>query len=207
MKTMIGLVVMVALVAGVVGCDSTPSELDYKDVRVRVMTLSIPDDWERPDEYVSLVNDFYAAFTVEERQAIEIDAYGDVAKENAFLMPATFDMVALSESSDTVWPGWDITLETIGVSAGEFAEILQWNVVAGFTDLTRETHQQLTIGGYEAWETMYTGKSEGESVQICVLIVFPPDDIGVLVMAVKKGKWSKYEDIWETIRDSVEFHY
>ena len=205
MKTIIGLVVMVALVAGVVvGCDTT-SELDYKDVTVGPMTLSIPGDWERPDDYSYVVADFSAAFTVEERQAIEIDAYGDAAEEDAYMMPATFDMVALTESADMVWTGWDVMLETMGVSAGEFAEILQWNIVAGFTELTRETHQQFTIGGYEAWETMYTGTLEGESVQICVLIVFPPDDVGMLVMVVKQGKWSKYEDIWDTIRDSVDF--
>ncbi len=203
MKTIVGLIVIVALVLGtMVGCQTTPSEQAYRDLSVGPMTVSMPDDWQRPGDYAELVEGAFTGFTEEERQAIQVDAYEDES-EDAVILIMTIDMVESAELVGLTWRGWDIELGEMGVTAGELAEMVQFGLLVEFTELSRETHRQLTIGGHEAWETMYTAESEGESVQVCVLIDFAPDDIGVLLMMVKQAKWAQFEETWEEIRDSV----
>ncbi|MCK4369388.1 MAG: hypothetical protein KAV68_07020 [Dehalococcoidales bacterium] len=203
MKTIVGLIVIVAMVLGtMVGCQTTPSEQGYRDLSVGPMTVSIPDDWQRPEDYEEFVEEVFTGFTEEERQIIQADVYGDKS-EDAVTMLMTIDMVGSYELMDFTWRGWDIELEEMGMTAGEYSEMTQYGLVAGLTELTREVHRQLTIGGNEAWETTYTAKSEGEPVQVCVLIVFAPDDAGVLLMMVTQAKWAKFEGAWNTIRDSV----
>lgn len=188
------------------GCATdTETEVTYKDLSVGPMTVSIPDDWQRPEDYEEFIEEFYAVYTAEERQAIQVDGYEDES-EDAYIVPMTMDMVAMAESAGLTWRGWDIELGETGITAEDYAEMSQWALMAGFTELSRETHRQLTVGGHDAWETTYTGKAtEVEPVQICLLIVFPPDDSGVLLMVVKEDKWSKFEDVWDMIRDSVQF--
>ncbi len=205
MKTIVGLIVMVTIVFGaMVGCDSTSSEPGYKDVTVGPMTVSVPDDWQRPADYAELMEEFFAAFTEEESQAVELDGYGDESEDVAIVL-MTMDMVEMAESAGFSWRGWDIELEESGVTTEEFAEMAQGNLMAELTELSRETHRQLTIGGHEAWESTYTAKSEGESVQVCMMIVFAPDDMGMLLLIVSQDKWSESEEVWEEIRDSVQF--
>jgi len=203
MKTTVGLIVIATMVLGtMVGCQATPTEQVYRDVSVGAMTVSIPDDWKKPEEYAELMEEIFTGFTEEERQAIQADAYEDKS-EDAAIVIMTIDMVESYELMGLSWQGWDIALEELGMTAGEFAESAQWGLIAEFTELTREMHRQLTIGGNETWESTYTAKSEGEPVQVCVSIVFAPDDAGILLVVVTQAKWAEFEGTWNKIRDSV----
>lgn len=203
MKTTVGLTVMATIVLGtMVGCQTTPTEQVYRDVSVGRMTVSIPDDWKKPAEYAEVMEEIYSGFTEEEEQAIQADAYEDKSGDAAIVV-MTIDMVESFELSGVSWQGWDIALEEMDMTAGEFAEMVQFGLIAEFTELTREIYRQLTIGGNETWETRYTAKSEGEPVHICILIVFAQDDVGLLLMTVTQAEWAKYKGTWTKIRDSV----
>jgi hypothetical protein len=203
MKTIVGLIVISTMILGtMLGCQDTSTEQVYRDVSVGAMTVSIPDDWQRPEDYAEVIEGVFTGFTEEQRQAIDADAYVDKS-ENAIILIMTVDMVEAYELAGFSWQGWDIALQEMNMTAGEFAESAQWGLMAELTELTREIHRQLTIGGNEAWESTFTAKSEGEPMQICVLIVFASDDAGVLLIWVTQAKWAKFEETWNKIRDSV----
>ena len=203
MKTIVGLMVVAVLVLGtVVGCDTTPSEQGHRDVSVGPMTLSVPDDWERPDDYAELTEELFTIFPEEEKEAIRVDFYGDEAEET-ILVPMTLDMAEYAELMGLTWRGWDIEMAEAGMTTEEYAEMAHWGLLTELTEISRETHRQLNIGGHEAWESTYTAELEGEPAQVCILIVFPPDGVGILLMMMPQDKWSGFEEVWETIVDSI----
>ncbi len=201
MKTIVGLIVIVALALGtMVGCQTTSSEQVYRDVSVGPMTVSIPDDWERPEGFEEYVEDFYTFISDEDRQAIQINGYSDKSEE-VCLVFITVDWV---ESTGT-WIGWDILLEAMDMSTDEYALMLQSGFLLDLEELNREKHHRLTIGGNETWETIYTGISQGESSKVCVLVVFAEYDVGLVMFMGKEAAVEEYEEVWETIRESVQF--
>jgi hypothetical protein len=203
MKTIVGLIVVVTIVLGtMVGCQTTPSEQGYQDLSLGPMTVSIPDDWQRPEDYEGVLEELFINFSEEDKQVIQVDVYEDKS-EDAFLFMERIDMVGVFELDGLTWRGWDIELEEVGKTTEDFAEMIQGNLTGGFTELTQEVHRQLTIGGREAWETTYTAEFEGEPVQVCFSVVFAPDDAGIVLMIVTQTKWSNSEDVWDTIKNSV----
>ena len=203
MRKIAFLLVVASMLLGVGGCSSSPADVSYRDVSVGPMSVSIPDGWERPDEFEGLAEEFHAAFSGELGQAVQLDAFGDESEEVAIVL-VMMDMAAIAESSGVAWRGWDIELEAAYMTKGEYAELTQTILIGEFTELTRETHQQLTVQGYEAWESSYTAESEGESVYVCILMVFTSDDLGMLFLVAPQDEWSQYQETWTTIRDSVD---
>ena len=185
-----------------VGCQTTPSEQVYTDVSVGALTVSIPDDWERPDELDDLAGELYATISLMGEQTIQFDAFSGDSDDVALVL-VMMDMVAIAESGGADWGGWDAELEEIYMTKEEYVEIIQGSLVGEFSELTRETHQQLTVQGHEAWESIYAAESEGDPVHICLLVVFTEDDLGMLILIVQQNKWSKHQENWTTIRDSV----
>ena len=203
MRKIAFLLVVASMLLGVGGCSSSPADVSYRDVSVGPMSVSIPDDWERPNDYEDLEEEVYTAFAGLGEEAVQLDAFGDKSDEVGIVL-VMIDMAAIAESSGVAWRGWDIELEAAYMTKGEYAELTQTILIGEFTELTRETHQQLTLQGYEAWESLYTGESEGEPVQICILVVFIVDEWGMLYLVAPQDEWSQYQETWTTIRDSVD---
>lgn len=149
-----------------------------------------------------LAGGLYDTISLMGDQTVQFDAFGADSDDVALVL-LMMDMAAIAESSGADWRGWDIELEEAYMTKGEYVEIIQGSLVGEFSELTRETNQQLAVQGYEAWESLYDAESDGEPVQICLLVVFTEDELGMLILIVKQNKWSKYQENWTTIRDSV----
>jgi hypothetical protein len=199
LKKILGLVVAVAMVAGVMaGCG--PSEPTYTGVTVGSMTVSIPDDWQRPEDYEdmlgSIINESTAGW-------VEADVYE--AKSGDFLiLIESIDMVAYYELQNWGWRGWDAELEEAGMTKEDYVEYyIQSGLADGSAEITLVARQSLTIGGYESWESSFTADDGEDITHISVVVVFAPDDLGVLQLMLKEDDWAKFEDTWTTIRDSI----
>jgi hypothetical protein len=199
LKRIVGLVVALAMVLGAAaGCDPTPAEPVYTDVSVGPLTASIPDDWERPEGY----DDIMAAFLGSAGGWTEGDVYED-SSGNALVFLEVIDMVGYYELQDWVWQGWDAELAAADVTREDYAGLIGENLLAGSMEITQQTHQQLTICGYESWESTFIASYEDETKHICLTAVFAPEDAGVLFMVIEESKWTQFEDIWTAIRDSI----
>ena len=68
-----------------------------------------------------------------------------------------------------------------------------------------QSQQRLTIHGNEALEIQVTRQSGDKSIKNNLMVVFGPDDMGMLWFSVEEDKWSEFEDIWYKVRDSAQF--
>lgn len=76
MKPIVVLIVMAVMLSGVmVGCKASPEEEVYRDVSVGPMTVSIPSEWERPEEYEEIVEEATSEWEAEFVQTLQIDYY------------------------------------------------------------------------------------------------------------------------------------
>ena len=166
------------------------------------MTLSIPDDWQRSEEeYAEAEEEFLAAFTEEERQAVHFDAYGDESEDFTIAL-ITMDMVEMSELGGLGWTGWEEAMETYDITKEDY--LASFGSVV-FGELTQTSSVPHTIHGKEAVEGQFEGMVEGVLSVVNVLLVFPENDLGWVMLLVEETSAVEFEDIWETIRDSVEF--
>ncbi len=203
-KTIVGLIVIAVMLSGVmVGCEqATPGEEVYTEVSVGPMTVSIPDDWER-EEHAEIVEYFASALGTDLPAYMQVDMYVDESEDVALIL-MLMDMRGLYELNDTPWEGWDIMLEDAYMTKEYFAIILSSGFIGELQELSREVHRQVTIHGNEAWESQLTGNIEGVAARVNLLVVFAPDDMGVLAMATGEAERENFEEIWDEIRDSVE---
>ncbi len=205
MKTIVGLIVIAVMLSGVVvGCEqATPGEETYTDVSVGPMTVSIPDDWERWEDYAEMVEDLASTIGTEMLPFAQVDGYEDQSEDVALLL-LVLDMRGSYELEGIPWEGWDIMLEDAYMTKEYFAIILSSGFIGELQELSREVHRQVTIHGNEAWESQLTGNIEGVAARVNLLVVFAPDDMGVLAMATGEAERENFEEIWDEIRDSVE---
>lgn len=204
MKTIVGLVVVAVMLSGVmVGCGATTGEEVYTEVSVGPMTVSIPDDWERPMEHAEIVEDFASAIGTEMLPFVQLDTYEDTSGDaGVFLF--VMDMKRLVELEGIPWEGWDIMLEDVYMTKEDYATILSSGLIGELQELSREVHRQVTIHGNESWESQLTGNIEGEPGRVNLLFVFAEDDMGMLMMGLGEAEWGEFEATWDRIRDSVE---
>lgn len=203
-KIIAGLLAIAVMVSGVmVGCEGTTGEVVYTEVSIGRMTVSIPDDWERPGEHAEIVEDFASYMVPELMPFIQLDAYVDQS-EDVFLAPIVMDMKQLVELEGIPWEGWDIMLEAAYMTKEDYATMASVGFIGELEELSRKVHRQVTIHGNEAWESHFTGNMEGMATRANLLIIFGEDDMGILVMLVEQPKWGEFEAIWDEIRDSVE---
>lgn len=200
MRKILALMVAVFMLSGVVGCGSSPSEYTYTEVSVGSMTMSLPDHWQRPDDYEELIEATFGSYSSEVLQA---DTYSDDAEDFVIIIEL-LDMNAYFESEGMSWRGWDTELEEVAMTTGDYAEFIHSGFVEGLTDVGQESHQQLTIGGHESWETTCTGEDEDETVHIGVVVVFTPDALGVVFMVASEVEEAQFEEVWTEVRDSID---
>ena len=205
MKTIVGLIVIAAMFSGVmVGCAAPPEEEVYQQVSVGPMTVSIPGDWERPKEYAEVKEAFTSALTPDLIQSMQIEIYAVPKSKDVLLSVIRWDQRQFSELQGTSWEGWESSLEAEGITKEEFVKIFSSGFIGKVEQLTIEVHRQLTIHGNEAWESQFTGKIKDKPTRINMLLIFAPDDMGILMMFVKEAAWGKFEGTWDKIRDSAE---
>ena len=204
MKTIVGLIVIAVMLSGVVvGCEDTTGEEVYTEISVGRMTVSIPDDWERWEDYAEMVEDLASTIGTEMLPFAQVDGYEDQSEDVALLL-LVLDMRGSYELEGIPWEGWDIMLEDAYMTKEYFAIILSSGFIGELQELSREVHRQVTIHGNEAWESQLTGNIEGVAARVNLLVVFAPDDMGVLAMATGEAERENFEEIWDEIRDSVE---
>jgi hypothetical protein len=204
MRTVIGLIVMVTIVLGAMaGCGTTPSEQVYRDVTVGSMTVSIPDDWQRPEDYSEAEAAFLASFTEEEVQAVDFDAYGDESANSTTAL-VTMDMVKWADLEGSTWIGWEALMEATDMTKEDYLASFGAQVFGECTQTLAISH---TIQGKEAIEGQFEGTVNGMPSIVKVLMLFPENDLGLVMLVVKETSAEEFKGTWEEIRDSAQFSY
>jgi hypothetical protein len=197
LKKLVSLVMVVTVLLGVmVGCSSEPA---YTEMTVGAMTLSIPADWQRPDEYEDILG---SILTEDTEGWIDADVYEDKGG-NALLFMETIDMVGYYGLQNWSWQGWDIELSESDMTKEDYTDYIQSGLMAGAAEITPLSNQPMTISGYESWDSRFLADDGEDITHICVVIVFAPDNVGVLQLMVAEDDWAEFEDIWTTVRDSI----
>jgi hypothetical protein len=196
LKKLAGLVLVIALVLGlVVGCGGSA----YVDVSMGPMTVSIPNDWQRPDDYEDIIGSVSGGGTV---AWIEADAYEDKSGDSLIFIES-IDMVAYYEAQGGGWQGWDAELEEADMTKEDYVEFVQSELISESEDISLVALQTLTIGGHESWESTFTADDGEDVTHICVVLIFTPDNVGLLQLITAEDNWAQFEDTWEAIKDSV----
>ena len=204
MKTIVGLIVIVALMLGtMVGCQTTSSEQVYRDVSVGPMTVSIPDDWQRPEGVDEIVSGIRGSVEPEFLQYFPIDGYGPPAEDFALVL-FVIKMSELVELEGMTWEGWEALMEAEYMTKEDFLVSFGADV---FGECTQTLTLHHTIHGNEAIEGQFEGRIEDVPSIVNVLMVFPENDLGLIILLGEEASVVGYEDVWDTIRDSVQFQY
>jgi hypothetical protein len=197
LKRLAGLAIIIALVLGLVvgcGCGSANG-----GVAVGPMTVGIPDDWQRPDDYEDIISSVSGG---DSAAWIEADAYEDKSGDTLIFIES-IDMVAYYEVQGWSWQGWDTELEEAGMTREDYVEFMQSELIGESADISLVALQTLTIGGHESWESTFTTDDGEDVTHICVVLVFAPDSVGVLQLMIAEDDWAQFEGTWEAIKDSV----
>jgi hypothetical protein len=204
MRTIIGLIVMVTIALGTMaGCGTTPSEAAYQDVTVGSMTVSIPDDWQRPGDYAEAEAAFLASFSEEEKQAVDFDVYGDKSASSTTAL-VTMDMVKWADLEGLTWAGWEALMEATNMTKEDYLASFGAQVFGGCNQTLATPH---TIYGKEAIEGQFEGTVDGVPSIVKVLMLFPENDLGFVMLVVKETSAEEFQETWEEIRDSAQFSY
>jgi len=209
MKILTGLLMVLMLLGLVAGCQQTIDGVTYKEVSVDSMRLDIPTDWQRSEDIEELAGAAENAFGSGSEEYLHFDGY-DAPEDNVFLILMVINVSEMYESEGLDWEDWESMLEDEGMSQEDFNSYLISNLVGGMVGagaqvLTQGQTLQHTIHGCEAIETEVTLTSAGVSSMACVLLVYPTNDLGMLCVFGEESAVEKYEDIWQEIRDSVQF--
>lgn len=200
MKTAASLIITCAILSGLlIGCRS--AEQVYRDAVVGEVEVQVPANWVQVMENEEYFDEGFANWVKNMGPEYEVEMYART--DNAYIFILVTDMVLVMESMDSSWQGWDNYFEAMGMTSEEFAESSEWHSEV-YTELRSETTKQLTIGGNEAWEFVYSSEYGGAPIYICTLTVFIPNNLALLVFQAKSYNWEQYEKVWEVIRDSVK---
>jgi len=194
------LAMTLSLLAG--GCQAQPKEEAYKQVSLGQMKVSIPADWERTKKFERYMAAF-AGGSGEYATALKADQYFDPRSGDAFLMIMTLDMKRYSESIGTPWKGWESIWKYFPQE--EYVAMTYASIIPEVGSLTRLSDSQLTVNGYPAWESQFTGKISLEMKRACVRLIFYENDLAALFMLVDEPDWDNYEATWRKIGASVAF--
>ena len=181
------------------GCGAPPEAEEYRQVSVGRMSVDIPADWERTQKF----DRYIAAFASGEyATALKADQYFDTHSGDAFLMIITLDMRRFSQSTGAPWKGWEEIWRYFPQE--QYVTMTHSSILPELSNLTRVSHSQLNIDGYNAWESQFAGKITFEPKRACIVVTFYDDDLAVLFMLADEADWHKYEATWHRIRDSLD---
>ncbi|MBA7694921.1 hypothetical protein ES703_103536 [subsurface metagenome] len=201
----VALLMMVSLVLPL-GCDTdTETETTYKEVTVDVMTLSIPTEWQRPEGIDEILRDALGAMPPELAQYYRMDIYG-LPADDFVLTLMVMKMGEMVEAEGMTWEGWEAQMEAVYMTEEDFLALIGGAFITeGVEEVTQTLTLHHTIHGNEAIEGRYECRFEGEPAIINLLLVFAEYDLGMVMLLGEEASVAGYEDVWDTIRDSVQF--
>lgn len=171
------------------------------------MTVSIPTEWQRPEDIDEFARDAVGTIGPEDEQYFPFDGYEPPAEDVALILAMT-KMSELAESEGGTWEGWEAQMEAWGITTEEdFFAIIGTDLYQGAEEITQTLALRHTIHGNEAIEGQFECRLEGMPLIINILMVFAEYDFGAVMLVGEEASVAEYEDVWETIRDSVQFSY
>jgi hypothetical protein len=202
------LLMMVSLMLPLGCVTDAETETTYKEVTVDIMTLTIPTDWQRPEDIDDIVEDVMGGMGPELEPYVRVDGYESPGSEDFALALFVMRMSGMVESWGMTWEGWEKQMEADYMTEEDYLALFAMGFITeGAEEVTQTLTLNHTIHGNEAIEGQFECKIEGEPWINNILLVFAEYDVGLVLLMGEEASVAEYEDVWETIRDSVQFSY
>ena len=137
-------VIAVMLVGVMVACEASTEEETYRQVSVGSMEVSIPADWERPEEYAELVEELMEKFTndfdakMEQVSQLRLYQFPDSEDDvDVALTLLLIDMKQLFELQGLPWEGWE-ALE--GITKEYMSALVVAGIIGEVEEFTNEVN-------------------------------------------------------------------
>jgi hypothetical protein len=174
---------------------------DYTTIQIDGMSSALPTDWQDSSSIYSGLfpeaSEFDQYFTYESY----IDFTGSVGVN--FLI---YNVAQHLEDEDYPWQGWEEFESDSDMSKLYLSKLYVDDYLSMYSNVVKLGSNIVTINFEECYEYLYTSELIGIPMRVNFLIGFGEDTMNIVVMVCEIADWSKFEECWVRIRDSIEIN-
>ena len=209
MKKLILVLVLISLLM-LLGCKSQQNVVDgYKNVSIANMRVEIPNHWQRTEDYREQVEIIQNEWGGLNSQYFPVYVYQAPKGDVCLYLGVWAASMEFKDEGDE-WEGW----EDLGFDYTYYERFcstvgglfINETIIMGKDDgeMIQERAFHHTIHGSEAVEIEFTFIIGSKTCIAHVVTIYSENDLGVIFMGGEESIYSKYEEIWHEIMNSVK---